>query len=115
MKLNKSEMRIYRELSFNCKKSLNSINVPKNQGEKHFLAICRLCYYFVNNGENIVTEAKLPKSRPDILNLSREVAYEVLNTEKQKNIELKKEYYTYPIVPLTADEILSTEELEKIL
>ena len=116
MQLTNNEAENYKQLKRN-RRDINVIKVPKNTGLNHYLAICKISFHLVNNGSKIVTEAEFTndKARADIFDLTRGVCYEVLSSEKISNIELKKQYYPFPIYPVVAKDILECDDITKML
>ena len=109
-KLNKIEKENYNKLDTSFRKDLNIIKFHKSNTEFHELAKAKICYWLLKNDKKFCTEARLTNgSRPDIFNLTDGVAIEVIHSEIQKSIDLKKTKYGIYILAVDAMEILGTE------
>lgn len=100
------------------KKDLNLIKFHASNTEYHELAKAKICYWLIKNNKNFVTEARLRvPGRPDVFNITDGVVYEVLHTEFQKNVDVKRNRHGLYIVSVDALELLGQEfeDLNKYL
>ena len=115
----KQERDNYHKLDPAYRKDLNQIKIHKSNTYEHELAKSKVCIYLLNQNRKFITEARLKTGgRIDVFDLTYGVAYEILHTEPESNIEIKKDYYDdILILPLKSHEILevSFEELSKFL
>lgn len=96
--MNKQQIAINRNKS---KLSIRISNRTKNvlrwssgETKAHVYMKLEICNWLKEQGKEFYTEAIfLNGSRCDVLNADNLIIYEVLNSEKEDNIELKKGYY----------------------
>ena len=101
-----------KKLSKSFKFKDNSLRIPKKGGEHfdHLLAKFLSCVYLRNNGHKIVTEHPFKDgTRADIYSYSHDIAYEVVWSEKDESIELKKELYPCEVRKIDARVLLGLE------
>ena len=78
------------------------------------MAKSRVCYYLKKNNRKFITEAILKDrvGRVDIYDISWDIAYEIVNTETEKEKEQKlKVYPVGKVMFLNAKEIMDCKEL----
>jgi hypothetical protein len=76
---------------------LNSIRFGENESEAHFKEKCDQCWKLNLQGKHFYTEARFAspfKGRADILNLDDWEILEIMDSEDEHSIEVKKK--TYP-------------------
>jgi len=87
--------RLFRNLKRNCVR----INVGNSYA--HELKKFDLAYATLMNGEEFATECEFTfhgkNGRCDFVNLDTGIIYEILNSESEESINLKKEFYPLPI------------------
>lgn len=118
MNLTKTEMSNRNLLDSSFNKHINLINFHISNTEQHELAKARVCYLLKKQKRMFVTEARFQNgSRADIFDLTSGVAYEVLHTEKEENLENKRKSYPCFIVGFKSDWVLAAtnEELTTML
>jgi len=72
---------------------------------RHAVKIFEICYWLNGHGKAFYTEAVFKNgSRADIFVLDNRVAIEVMDSEKEKSIDSKKERYPCRIVEIQIDE-----------
>ena len=116
--LNRIEKENYDKLSLHYRKDLNLVKCHKSETEMHFLAKAKICYWLLKNDKKFICEARLINgNRPDIFNITDGIAIEIVHSEIQKSIDLKKTKYGIYIVAVDAMEVLGTEmeDLYKLL
>ena len=113
-KVNLNARQIYRGF----RSQRDSVKIFTNNTYEHELAKFRICFYLQKNKRTYMTEATFNDGgRADVVDLSSGVIYEVVNTEKEKSIEMKRNLYPFPIVKVIAKDINNTkiDELYKYL
>jgi hypothetical protein len=82
-------------------KDINKLKINVNNGFPHELVKFIVLYRLRQNGHDVVTEGIFRNGkRCDLIDLSSNVIYEVLNTERIENIDLKQAKYPAKIYPL---------------
>ena len=83
------------------------------EGWKHFERKCAICWVLACNNLPFYTEAvfKGSKGRADILTVvdGRPVAIEIINSEDERSIEMKKLKYPCDVVEIKVDEFFRIE------
>ena len=89
-------------LDINSTKYRNAVKYWKGISKEHFLVMSEICFKLVEDYEmDFYTEAIFnKKGRADIFAFNHQIAViiEILNSEKESNIEKKEEYY--PDLPI---------------
>ncbi|MFA5406693.1 MAG: hypothetical protein WC307_05040 [Candidatus Nanoarchaeia archaeon] len=79
---------------------------------EHILSKLGIYRYIKRNFMECITEAKFIKEgRADVYLLNKDLAIEVINSEKEKNIEIKKAKYPCEIIIFDSHKIKTEEEL----
>jgi len=109
LKLGFQENKIKRLVEDNYLKKINSLKIEKGNTIDHEMLKFLVCFILKNQDREFITEARLKTGgRCDVLDLSRGVVIEILTTEKEANIEKKKDYYSdLPIIPILSKDYLS--------
>ena len=110
MILNKTERENYQLLDSAYSKDINKVKINA-ETEFHFLAKCKIAYYLKKNNRKFVCEGRFKdgSGRADIIDLTNSICYEVVHSEKQKSILIKKDKYPIGLIELDANLILQQE------
>ena len=72
----------------------------------HELSKCIVSWNLIKANHEIVTEAIFNNGkRADVYDLTTNIVYELLNTEKIANIDLKQTKYPAPIIPISCKDL----------
>jgi hypothetical protein len=113
MNLDRTEKHCISLLDTAYRQDLNHIKIHSSNKELHELAKSRVCYYLKKNNRKYVTEAILKDKigRIDVYDISWDIAYEIVNTETEKEKENKQKVYPVgKIVFLDAKTIMDCKE-----
>lgn len=92
------------------------ISFSSSEGEAHFRKKCEICWVLKIAGLPFYTEARFlyNKGRADVLTIVNEepVAIEIVGSEAQKSIELKKLKYPVRLVQLSVKEKFDLKVLQ---
>lgn len=103
----------YKELHSCRNKDINKLKVNVTNGFPHELCKFIVLYRLRQYNHDVVTEAIFKNGkRADILDLSTNLIYEVLNTERIENIDLKQAKYPTKICPLFTRDLNFVGSLE---
>lgn len=96
---------------------LNVINFStKSESKRHYLKKSEVCYFLKLLNEPFWTEARINvESRADIYLPEKEVAIEILETEKESNLEEKMKKYGCRIVGINTLQELDLEMIENMI
>lgn len=74
---------------------VNCIRISTNNSKSHEQEKFNLCYYLKKIGSDFITEARFKgsKNRCDIIDLTRKRIYEIVCSESEQSIQLKREKY----------------------
>lgn len=102
------------------RKDLNLIKFHVSNSERHEYVKGIIAYWLLKNKKNFVTEARFKDNlgRADVFNLTDSLVYEIVDTEKDISIELKRGKYPVNLIVIPVDKILyleDKEDLDKIL
>jgi hypothetical protein len=90
-----------KSLSSCFNKDINKIKINTNNSFVHELTKFIVAYKLINAEHDVITEAIFKnRKRADVFDLTNNIIYEILNTERESNIELKQKLYPAPIVAL---------------
>jgi len=91
----------------------NVVTFGKNEGLRHFLKKAEICYRLREMGLPFYTEAKFyyNKGKADILTCvyGEGLVIEVLDSEEQRSVELKREKYPARIVQISVNQEFKEE------
>ena len=114
---------VLRTISSGYKRTKSVVKIEKGNTLNHELLKFLVCFILKNRKYEFMTEVRFVEGgRADIIDLDNQIIYEVLVTEKEENIDIKREMYpNFEIVPichqhyaeLTPQEIV--EKLEKVI
>ena len=91
----------YKSLNSCRNKDINKLKINVTNGFIHELVKFIVFFKLRKYEHDIVTEAIFSNGkRADILDLTSNVIYEVLNTERTENIDLKQAKYPCKIIPI---------------
>jgi hypothetical protein len=108
-------MQVDWRLKQNNKKNVINFSV-KSESKRHYLKKSEVCYFLKMLNEPFWTEARInPESRADIYLPEKEVAIEILETEKMSNIEEKEKKYGCRIVSIDSQQELDIDLIEKLI
>lgn len=102
-------------LKQNNKKNVINFST-KSESKQHYLRKSEVCYYLKLLNEPFWTEARInTESRADIYLPEKAVAIEILESEKESNLELKAKKYGCRIVGITPQQEIDVEMIEKAI
>jgi hypothetical protein len=82
----------------------------------HYLQKCKICYELSKMNIDFVCEARFyDGNRADIYVLDRDVAIEVLHSEKWDNLENKRREYPCFVVGIASTDPVNEEVVEKLI
>ena len=94
----------------------NAIRFSHTETEEHFLQKCRVCYELAKMNIEFICEARFYEgTRADIYVLDKDVAIEILHSEKDENLEKKRKEYPCWVVGIRTDGKVTSEIVEKLL
>lgn len=95
----------------------NAVNFsPRSESLKHLLKKAEVCYYLRMLGKEFYTEAKIvEKGRADVFVVGPNVAIEVMDSEKESNLEKKARNYGCRVVGVSVLDKISLELIEKLI
>jgi len=96
-------------------RKVNEFRVALNNTFNHELAKFIKFWQLRKEGHNVIVEAIFRDSglRADLFDITDSIAYEIVHSEKEASILRKKRDYPVWVEPLTANEILNTNEILK--
>ena len=96
---------------------MNVINFStKSESKRHYLKKSEVCYFLKQLNEPFWTEARINvESRADIYLPEKEVAIEILETEKPSNLEIKAKKYGCRIVAVDSLQDIDIDFIEKAI
>ena len=87
-------------------KDYGKVKFNTNNLFPHELSKCIVSWNLLKADHDIITEAIFTNGkRADIYDLTTNIIYEVLNTEKLENIDLKQAKYPAPIIPISCKDL----------
>lgn len=96
----------YKALSSVRNKDINKFKINTNNAFIHELVKFIIFYKLRKLEHDIVVEAIFSNGkRADLLDLNTNIIYEVLNTEKKENIDLKQAKYPCKIIPIYCSDL----------
>jgi len=99
----------------NNKRNVINFSV-RTESLKHAMKKLEFCYFLKFLGIDFYTEARLNKhSRADIYIPSRDLAVEVLDSEKESNLEKKAKNYKCQVRGVSVLQELSLDFVEKVI
>lgn len=88
----------------------------KTESKRHYLKKSEVCYFLKLLKEPFFTEARLNRcSRADVFLPDKELAIEVLDSEKESNLEVKARKYGCRVVGVSCLQDLSLGFVEKLI
>lgn len=80
---------------------------------EHVLKKLEVCYYLKKQGKSFITEGIFKDNglRCDILNLDDGYIVEIINSESQESIDVKKEKYPLPIIVINSKDVFDEKML----
>ena len=101
-----------RLLDYNYRGKRNAIYLGENEGKEHAMKKAEICYALKKLKKEFYTEAVFKNGmRCDILVLDECVALEIVDSEPDESIELKKQKYPCPVSVCKVDEEFKEEML----
>lgn len=91
---------IARLFRFSSKMHRNCIRINSGNTLAHELAKFEQCWKLAQEGHEFLTEAEFEhpfKLRADVVDLDSGIVYEIVKSEGEKSIEMKKEKYPLPV------------------
>jgi len=94
----------------------NVIRFSHTETIEHYLQKCKVCYELKKMNIEFVCEARFYEgTRADIYVIDKDLAIEVLHTEKNENLEKKRKEYPCWVVGIRTKEEVTPEKVEKLI
>ena len=94
----------------------NVVRFSHTETPEHYMQKCLICYELRKMDLEFVCEARFyGASRADIYVIDKDLAIEILHTEKDENLEKKRKEYPCWVVGIRTEEEVTPERIEKLL
>ena len=94
----------------------NVVRFSHTETPKHYLQKCKICYELRKMNIEFICEARFYEgTRADIYVIDKDLAIEVLHTEKDENLEKKRKKYPCWVVGIRTEEEVTPERVEKLI